>query len=877
MSLLMPSGMSFGPGPASQGGAAAKGIGGLLRDIFALKKDELTSAEQLASWLPYRSWIEADQIVVTRDGMGFVVEITPQSGADDSMVEVLGSLYAGCPPNTGVQFHLFGSPHVHPILRDYANLRREDPDQADKALPYGRVARNENLFRKLARARVAHMRRSTHRSMTQGFPYFLRDFRLLMSVVVDRAPDNLAEREALMTLREAMQSTLKAAGFPSRVCHASDLISWCSMFTNPDQISAPEARSLFYDPGREVCDQIVDFDTVQDAEPQGLRLWKAAGSELSVRFYSIRSFPPSFPLWQMGALIGDLMQSALQYPVPFLLTMGVQILDPVATKQIVITNHLRATQNAGSPMAKLMPDVVKKLDDWSQTADDMDAGGGLVSMCHELALFGEPHRMIAAEQAAKAIWRARGFELASDMYMHRQSLLASLPLTLSPAFHRDMERMRRVTRKRVANAIHLAPLVAEWRGTKTPVMVLGGRRGQIMVADLYDNDGNYNFAAIGAPGSGKSVLLNEIAWSYLGVGGKVWMLDLGRSFEKLCRKAGGEHIVFGPSSQICLNPFSVVKDECIGENGPEGGINEDIDMLTPAIAIMCSPQRTLEGVQYKAIQAMILRKFKEYGPELTITGLRDAFVTGTIEELGLRDDQRIRDLAVMLNPFSRDGQYGRFFEGRNNVDLGNDFIVIENEELKRKPDLHAVVNVLLLFQITGEMYLTRNRKKVLIIDELKQQLQSVAGDDPVLVAVIEEAARRARKYGGALGTATQSADDYYGSAQMEAALNCSDWMFLLRQKPESIELLAEKKRLSMNDAQRRLLHSLRTEPGVFSEMFVTSPVGSGVARLILDPATHLLFSNRLEDNAPLDALLARGYTIDQAIEIVLRERGELPC
>ncbi|WP_264293910.1 TraG/VirB4 family ATPase [Diaphorobacter aerolatus] len=167
----------------------------------------------------------------------------------------------------------------------------------------------------------------------------------------------------------------------------------------------------------------------------------------------------------------------------------------------------------------------------------------------------------------------------------------------------------------------------------------------------------------------------------------------------------------------------------------------------------------------------------------------------------------------MLNPYARGGQYERFFEGRANVDFSNDFIVIENEELKRRPDLHAVVNILLLHQITGEMYLTRNRRKVLFIDELKQQLGDIGADDPVKAAVVEEAARRARKYGGALGTATQSADDYYGSAQMEAAFNCSDWVFLLRQKPESIEMLDRKGRLAMDEPKKRLLNSLRTEAG----------------------------------------------------------------
>jgi len=100
-------------------------------------------------------------------------------------------------------------------------------------------------------------------------------------------------------------------------------------------------------------------------------------------------------------------------------------------------------------------------------------------------------------------------------------------------------------------------------------------------------------------------------------------------------------------------------------------------------------------------------------------------------------------------------------------------MVIENEELKRAPDLHAVVNMILLYRITQEMYLSREkgdyRKKLLMIDELMQQLGEIGSDDPVKARVVEEAARRARKYGGSLITASQSADDYYANKQMEAA------------------------------------------------------------------------------------------------------------
>lgn len=861
-------------GRESSSGQAAS-LGDLLRDIFRLPEKDQSSADQFASWLPYSAYIPDEQIFVNRDGLGFMLEIMPQSGADERMVEVLLSLYSTCPPYTGIQFNLFGSPHIQESLRRYANLRVEDADQLEKAQHWGRAARNDNLFRNLARARVDHYLRSAHQSVTSGFSYTIRDFRLMMSVCVPGDAGDANARDELIALRAGMMTTLRAASLPSVICDASDLINWCSVFVNPDRINRPSRPQLNYDNGREIRDQIVDFDTIQDAYPQGLRLHKEGSDEvLECRFYSIKSFPERFALWQMGALIGDLMQPALQYTVPFMVSMGIQILNPNTMKQVVSMNHIRAQQNADSKLARVMPDVGKKLQDWRATADSMDVGGALVSMYHQLALFTSPAKIVPAEETAKAIWRARGFELNNDVHMHRQALLASLPMTGSKAVFKDLAKMKRVTRKTVANAIHLAPLIGEWRGTKTPTLIFGGRRGQLMSLDLYDNDlGNYNFAVIGAPGSGKSVLLNEIAWSYRAVDAQVWILDLGRSMEKLCRKAKGMYIEFRADSGICLNPFSCVSDEREGPNGPEGGINEDIDMLKPALAKMCSMSRTLEEVQLKALGAVTMKLFKKYGRELTITGLRDELVEGTIAELGLRNDQRIRDLAVMLNPYSKDGEYGRFFEGQNNVDFSNDFMVIENEELKRKPELHAVVNILLMYQITGKMYLARDRKKLLMIDELKQQLGDIGSDDPVKAAVVEEAARRARKYGGALGTATQSADDYYGSAQMEAAFNCSDWVFLLRQKPESVALLRQKGRMVMDDGKARLLNSLRTEPGCFSEVFIASPVGEGIGRLLLDPATHLTFSNKLEDNAPIDELRAQGYSIDEAITEVLRRRG----
>ena len=59
-----------------------------------------TPAEQFASWLPYSAYLADEKLFVNRDSLGFMLELMPQSGADDRMAEVLISLYSTCPPAT---------------------------------------------------------------------------------------------------------------------------------------------------------------------------------------------------------------------------------------------------------------------------------------------------------------------------------------------------------------------------------------------------------------------------------------------------------------------------------------------------------------------------------------------------------------------------------------------------------------------------------------------------------------------------------------------------------------------------------------------------------------------------------------------------------
>ena len=633
------------------GALRATRIGELLRPPSAGPQAR-NDAASFSHWLPYRAWLEDRQVFVNRDALGFCLELRPQSGADEEMSRILTSLYEAAPAGTGIQFHLLASPDIRGPLGAYADLRVPDefiPELNER----GRLGRHTNIHRTLARRRVGHYLRGARQSLLPNQSYLLRRFRLVASVCLPGSPENLGRIDELLLLRDGMRATLHAAGFPSRPWMAGDLINWVSALLDPHR-QAGDGLPLTYDAGRELRDQVLDPATMLVIRPGGILLSNPMAEPQEMRLLSVRSFPPRFALWKMGSLIGDLYQATLQYPCPFMITLGVHVLDAEATRNWAYLKAARATTNATSYMARFLPDMQERKADWDIVLKALDDGQQLVDLQHQVALFAAPEAMARAEQAARSIFRARGFELSRDTMMMAQGLIGSLPMTLSPPFHGDLSRMKRVSTKTSANAVHLAPLVAEWQGTGTPVLMLGGRRGQLMPLDVYDNPaGNYNVAIAGTSGSGKSLLLNEIAMSYLGTGARVWIIDVGRSYEKACRNVGGSFIEFTESAGISLNPFSFVED-----------IDEDMELLQPLLAQMVSPREALDGFRYSTLGAAIKKVWKARGRQMTVSDIHALLATGRLDAdapSGDSDggDRRLKDLAAMLQPYTDDGTYGK--------------------------------------------------------------------------------------------------------------------------------------------------------------------------------------------------------------------------
>ena len=62
-----------------------------------------------------------------------------------------------------------------------------------------------------------------------------------------------------------------------------------------------------------------------------------------------------------------------------------------------------------------------------------------------------------------------------------------LPMMMSEGLLQDMNVLGRLRTMTAFNAANIAPLQGEWKGSRTPRLILPGRRGQIAAFSPFDN------------------------------------------------------------------------------------------------------------------------------------------------------------------------------------------------------------------------------------------------------------------------------------------------------------------------------------------------------------------------------------------------------
>lgn len=793
--------------------------------------------------------------------VSFCFEVIPQTGADESMAQRLTTLFTPIPPGFGIQWTLFGSTSLDEQLQNYLDLRHI---AVSKGL-------TTSFFPELAQRRIDHVQRKVGVPIFQNDNYVIKNIRLLFSVTKTGKLSDRRLINEMHDLRDTLQSSLRTASLPAYSFDADALLRFIWPILNPEAMFSRDAMpELEYDASKSLKTQCTPFGQhvrVKSSEvlfgipPEGE---DDVDNRIAMRSFGVLQYPQKKELWEMSNIIGAFFDDGLQYPCPFLITGGIVTLDPQAVESKAALRSARSKQNAKSKMAEYQPELESQKHDWDVVMHQLNQGGTMCELYHTLILFAPKKIINKASQTAVNIWRSERFFIVPLQSLHMLALYAALPMTLTDSVREDLWRMRLMTTKTTVNAVDLAPVIGEWRGQGDPVMMLFGRRGSPTFLDFYSNtQGNYNVFVAGVSGSGKSVFMNEVVSGYRGIGARVWVLDVGRSYMNLINMQRGTFIEFTRESKMCINPFTWVGVD------NELDFKDEMRLLKPMIGRMISPNAPLTEYQYSLVTEAITEIWNRHHQDSNPTLIAEYLLNEVKNEHN--EPERVAfEMGKQLQPFTKNGIYGNYFNGVANISLDDDMIGLELEELKGAPDLRRVVLFVIISRIAHDMYLTRDRKKICLIDEAWQLL----GADKETAEFIEEGYRRARKYNGVFLVGTQGIEDAYKNDASQAAYNNADWKILLRQDPKNLQKLIDDGTVSFSPAILKMLKSLRTEKGRFSELLVSSPNGDSVVRHMPDPFSLLMASTNAADYNECQDLLNQGYDTMQTMQIMLERRGE---
>ncbi|MCK4326839.1 hypothetical protein KAW55_08820, partial [bacterium] len=238
-------------------------------------------------------------------------------------------------------------------------------------------------------------------------------------------------------------------------------------------------------------------------------------------------------------------------------------------------------------------------------------------------------------------------------------------------------------------------------------------------------------------------------------------------------------------------------------------------------------------------------------------------VASAIESQG----QEGKKIAITLSNFLKDGPYGGFFDGQNEFDLQGKFIVFELGALSTSKDLQVVMLLNIMYYLTNRVSAeeVRGTRQFLLIDEAWSLLNTHNTSK-----FLEHAFRTFRKYGCCVIAITQQTQDFMATTAGNAILANAPNRIYLKQLPEVVASMQVN--LDLSDTDVRILKSLDTVKGKFSEALIKAGNAGGVVRLVSDPTSYWLYTTDPKDERYLREKLAEsGNDLEKAIQIAGKE------
>lgn len=807
-----------------------------------------------SQFLPYIAYDPDGSYFINADhSLSFIAEFSPLPQVEllkvDATERLLGGIKAflanpDIPAGSALQFIVYASPFFEDKLEKWFEFHSRSK------IPFVRT--------------IAEHRKRFYLEHRHGFfpnePFVPRVFRHFFTFrlfpkkrkkkqTISRAEfDRMAETGIKVwgSMMDSLRSILAGSSSPDvKQLDAQQFIHFMREVINQRVINTP------YNPEYPVRDQIL-IDTA------GIEVFKDGRFTLVGRYVPVISviIPPNKPfIHDVANLLGDLLFPQANIPYPFMLTVNYEILDQFSTRNRIQGKQAVAALQSHSPLAMFSPKLRLKADALSRALEGYERGDGFIKVSMHMAIFAPTYEQARkAAQTAQDTFQRAGFTVTEERPIALSVFLWMLPMAFDPKVDKFANRLITVHHSNAANLT--VPAIGEWSGSsevKHSNLLFITRRGQLVTTSLFDSSFSYNAIVVATSGAGKSFLINEIIMSYLSEGAKVYVVDVGYSYQRSTELiTSSQFFEFElDNPQYILNPFSYARSK---PDSDREITDTDASFLRSIVYEMARPSSggPLPPIAEAVIEKAVRDVFREKGSDATVADVAEAIRQRGEEE----KDRRILDISRQLFTFT-EGSFSSFFNGQSNINFDSDYIVLEMTGLKGEANipLMRVVLMILFYRLLKDVEQgDRGRKKLLVIDEAWKLLSTKQAAD-----VIETAYRTFRKFNASAITVTQSFMDFftltekgyqYSAAGRAIVPNAPFW-FLLKQRDYRVF------EQEFDPDLLEILKTVTTHKGKYSEIFLVGPRGNAILRFVVDKASYWIYTTDASDRAIFDKVMKR--------------------